>query len=884
MAEGFKIADGYLDIEADDTGARRTLRDFKQHADDTVEDTRRSFLKGGLLAGFGFGKGVTDSAGREIERGFTRDVNGRLRDAQGRFAKAGEDSGHGFGAAFRKALSKLMPGGSGGGGGGAGGGLISGLLSGVTGGLGTAVQGLSTAGGMLSNIGGGIATAGGLINTIAMATAMVGLIPIAVSLVGTLLQLSAVLGLLPGLIGFAVAALAPLMIAFKGISGALAAFMSGDMQKFNEELKKLGPNARIAVREMTGLIKPLKEIGKSVTDAFWKPFIGAFTDIGKFLLPTLKVGLTNVASALGRFGAGLLRLLSSNDVVKAFGRLFESTARIIDNVGPSAINLFGTLIGIMEHGLPFVERFFGKIADGMDALSGFLSGSMKSGGFERAMERAFSIMQDLWDLGKSLGKLFLAIFGGEETGEAGQGFIKTLTGVSDQLTAFFKSEDGKEFISNIIDLLHSAEKAIRGFGFAAGFVMEMYNNFIVFFGTMLPNAFHATIDAIVGAAKAVGGWFADAGRAIGNFASSVWGAITGALSAAGNWFGDLGRSIMGFLVGAGVAITNWFQALPGRIMGFLQALPGMVATIIGQMFDRFNFMVGYGIGLIIFAFTVLPGRIAGFFMDLWNRVIAFTTAGVNATIAWFQALPLRLAIAWSTLVAQVSSFISGAWNAAVAWTVNGYHAVIAWIDALPGRISGAWSGLVGMVSGFFSRAKDSATSQTRSMVDSVMGFIHSLPGRVGSVFSGAGSWLYGAGRNIIQGLMDGVMSMVGWAVDKATRAMRSIVDGAKRALGIASPSKVFANEVGRWIPPGIQQGFEARMPNLQKDLARMSSQLTQSVNVAAPNVSVGGGTTIVMIDGEQISARILKPGRVAAANDEGARRRAFLNSARAVTT
>lgn len=74
------------------------------------------------------------------------------------------------------------------------------------------------------------------------------------------------------------------------------------------------------------------------------------------------------------------------------------------------------------------------------------------------------------------------------------------------------------------------------------------------------------------------------------------------------------------------------------------------------------------------------------------------------------------------------------------------------------------------------------------------------------VFSGAGSWLLSAGKNIIQGLINGITNAIGGAISAVKDAVGGIIDGAKSLLGIASPSKVFDREIGRMIPAGLGRG------------------------------------------------------------------------------
>jgi phage-related protein len=125
-----------------------------------------------------------------------------------------------------------------------------------------------------------------------------------------------------------------------------------------------------------------------------------------------------------------------------------------------------------------------------------------------------------------------------------------------------------------------------------------------------------------------------------------------------------------------------------------------------------------------------------------------------------------------------------------------------------------------------------------------------VPGQIKSVFSGAGSWLYGAGRNILKGLTSGMKGAVGEAISAAKHAAQQVIGGLKSALGIASPSKVAADEVGRWIPPGITEGIAKQMPKEQQKINGMTpavvgpavqNTVAASTEASAPR---GAGVTI----------------------------------------
>lgn len=88
------------------------------------------------------------------------------------------------------------------------------------------------------------------------------------------------------------------------------------------------------------------------------------------------------------------------------------------------------------------------------------------------------------------------------------------------------------------------------------------------------------------------------------------------------------------------------------------------------------------------------------------------------------------------------------------------------------------------------------------------------------------------GGDIIRGIASGVSNAVGSLIDAARNVANRALGAIKSALGINSPSKVFAREVGRWIPPGIGTGMEGAMPKLTADMRRQMQDVVDDANRA----------------------------------------------------
>lgn len=106
------------------------------------------------------------------------------------------------------------------------------------------------------------------------------------------------------------------------------------------------------------------------------------------------------------------------------------------------------------------------------------------------------------------------------------------------------------------------------------------------------------------------------------------------------------------------------------------------------------------------------------------------------------------------------------------------------------------------------------------------------------------------GRNIIMGLVGGLTGNASAVVNALRNIMGSAISAAKKALGIASPSKVFA-EIGGYTSEGFAVGVEDEAPAAQSALSEMVSppvlppsalsQMGAAAAVATAEGAAGGG-------------------------------------------
>ena len=106
------------------------------------------------------------------------------------------------------------------------------------------------------------------------------------------------------------------------------------------------------------------------------------------------------------------------------------------------------------------------------------------------------------------------------------------------------------------------------------------------------------------------------------------------------------------------------------------------------------------------------------------------------------------------------------------------------------------------------------------------------------------------GKNIIDGLWNGIQNGWNWLTDKVSSLAKGLLDAAKSALGIASPSKEF-RKIGEFCVAGFNDGIDDLM-----DGNRLASNINASLGTIQANVSggqisgVGGYTQVINVNRE----------------------------------
>ena len=86
------------------------------------------------------------------------------------------------------------------------------------------------------------------------------------------------------------------------------------------------------------------------------------------------------------------------------------------------------------------------------------------------------------------------------------------------------------------------------------------------------------------------------------------------------------------------------------------------------------------------------------------------------------------------------------------------------------------------------------------------------------------------GEDLVKGLWEGIKSMGSWIKDKIKGFANSIIDGFKDFFGIASPSKVMRDQIGKNLGLGIAEGIDDTIDDVESAMNNLSASVEASVN------------------------------------------------------
>ncbi|MGO5675978.1 hypothetical protein ACTOTM_00045 [Bacillus subtilis] len=218
---------------------------------------------------------------------------------------------------------------------------------------------------------------------------------------------------------------------------------------------------------------------------------------------------------------------------------------------------------------------------------------------------------------------------------------------------------------------------------------------------------------------------------------------------------------------------------------------------------------------------------------IWNGLKTFFTAWLNFqkkiwSIIW-NAVKSTVSTVWKGIVSAGKSI----WNGLKTFFTN-------FLNGLKRIFSTVWNGIKTAVTAIWKALTSTAKTTFNAMKTAISNIMNNVKSKIKSIWNGVMSFFKGInlksiGRNIIQGLINGISGMAGALASKIKSMANAIPNGMKKLLGIHSPSRVMRDQVGYHVGTGMAAGIDKSQAKVKAAAARAAKAAQKAAEVKVTN-------------------------------------------------
>jgi phage-related protein len=587
-----------------------------------------------------------------------------------------------------------------------------------------------------------------------------------------------------------------------------------------DALARLSPHARAFVQEIMRLKPALEAVKFDVQQRMFDGLAGSLRTAAGAILPVLHTRLVDTAGAINTMGRGVLETAGHMADSGILGQALGSANRGLASMS----RIPGDVVqGFMQIGAaagPAFERISAGAAGLAQKISDRLSAAFASGGMQRAIDLAVQLLGQLEQVVDNVGKMLGEVLGAAQ--QTGGGFIGTLVKISDAMAKAFATpavQSGLRALFSTMSTLASTAapllgQALQVVGPVLAALGPPVQTLIQNLGAGLSPIISALGPVLLAGAQAVG---------------QLLDAVSPLLPIAGQLIAQLGPILTPILQAVGTLFQQWapYVAKVGQLVqSVLSPVLAVLPTVLQPILDMFTSLTGTLFPIAVQLLDALQpsiGQLTSSFVQIAVALAPVLTQLGQLIAQGLQAMaPLIPPIIG--LVGQLASMFAGELALQVQQIVIPALRMLS--QLLSGDVSGAFGSFKQLVVGI--------------LKDVVREFLL-LPAQIVMAIGDLGLTLWDKGQDLVRGLMNGILSMGSWLWDKLTSWAKDAIPGPiAKALGINSPSRVMAEQIGRWIPAGVIAGIDTASPALQQRMATLVTPSRLPAFAGAPGMATAG--------------------------------------------
>ena len=248
--------------------------------------------------------------------------------------------------------------------------------------------------------------------------------------------------------------------------------------------------------------------------------------------------------------------------------------------------------------------------------------------------------------------------------------------------------------------------------------------------------------------------------------------------------------------------------------------------------------------LVVQIWNAHGADILAFAKRTWEGIIGVVIAAARFLQAAIEALTAAAQWIWANFGNEITAVAQFAWNLIKTLTETTLSVLRGLFEAGTAALRGDWSAAWEAIKRVAEALWNGIRTSAEHLMNTLSLLFQSLYPRLEEAFRHAIAGAASLGAALIDGIRSGVESAARGLAQAAADAAKAALDAAKAALGIRSPSRVAAREVGVPLAEGILRGLTeglAPLPLLTRDAVTQPPPASATVNVGGITVNAAPG-------------------------------------------
>lgn len=297
-------------------------------------------------------------------------------------------------------------------------------------------------------------------------------------------------------------------------------------------------------------------------------------------------------------------------------------------------------------------------------------------------------------------------------------------------------------------------------------------------------------------------------------------------------------------------VTGWFEENWPAIQSTVETVFNAVSTVVNTVVSEVSGFIEQEFGLII-----------SWVQENWPLIQRTIETVLNTIWSFISGIVADIQRLWSQHGENIMRVISTVWDNIKTIIDSAIKIVLGIIKAVMQVINGDWEGAWETIKATFAEVWENIKTSLGKTLDILKELLTDVMQKISDwvdqKLQEIKQWftdrwneilaflrsidLVQIGKDMIQGLINGIISMAQALVQAAVGVVQDAIEAAKRLLGIKSPSTVTAREIGVPLIEGIIVGARSAAPDAATAMANIVRDIVAAASGAASGMRITGG-------------------------------------------